>query len=471
MCAPRKQQSNQFDSPPPGSGRSTTLEMGGLRTFPIILRAARMPIALLPFVLLAGLATASAQESEEPSADEDAPAAIILDPGEELPPFYQPTPDDPAVPWQVDQVGEFELLDQDGNTVTLESLKGKPWVANFVFSRCTYQCPWTCRKIMELNEELKNVDVRFVTITVDPEHDTVDVLKEYASVWKADPERWLFLTGEPEDVWNLIRKGFKVSAWENVGTERTPGMEFAHSNHMLHVDENGRIVGRYDSGDDLEMVTLKKVLRGQTETPMKHRPATQEAIAKLEAQRAAAAAADNESTELPTARERNEEIRAQLPRWVRVLPTLNASLNGLALLLLIAGFIAIKLGEVHLHKRMMLTAFVVSSVFLVSYLTYHFAVPAYSEAKHLEFAGSPEVKPVYYGILISHIVLAATVPVLAIITIYNGLKAWPEDADEETYRTLLQERYNHSRWAKWTFPIWVYVSVTGVIIYFMLYWM
>lgn len=142
------------------------------------------------------------------------------------------------------------------------------------------------------------------------------------------------------------------------------------------------------------------------------------------------------------------------PDWVYVLPTVNASLNGLATLLLVAGLVLIKCGRRDAHKNVMLTAFGVSIAFLLCYLAYHFALHHYTHEAGQKFAGQGAIRPVYFTILITHVVLAAAVPVLAIITIRRGLKArW------EAHRKI----------AKITFPIWLYVSVTGVIIYLMLY--
>lgn len=130
------------------------------------------------------------------------------------------------------------------------------------------------------------------------------------------------------------------------------------------------------------------------------------------------------------------------------LPEVNAILNLTATLLLLLGYVLIKQGREQAHKITMLTAFVVSTLFLVSYLTYHYAVG------HVKFTGPPPVSYFYYTILLTHIVLAVTVPVLALTTIYFGLR---------------DQRIRHRKWARWTFPIWLYVSVTGVAIYWMLY--
>jgi uncharacterized membrane protein YozB (DUF420 family) len=133
---------------------------------------------------------------------------------------------------------------------------------------------------------------------------------------------------------------------------------------------------------------------------------------------------------------------------VHDLPTVNALLNATAAVLLVIGYRLIRQGRVEAHKRTMLSAFAVSIVFLACYLVYHFYV------LHVPFAGPPAVRVVYLAILFTHVVLAACVPVLAIVTIWLGLS---------------DRRAAHRRWARWTLPIWLYVSVTGVIVYLMLY--
>lgn len=131
-----------------------------------------------------------------------------------------------------------------------------------------------------------------------------------------------------------------------------------------------------------------------------------------------------------------------------VLPAVNAFLNGTAACLLLWGFVLIKNHRIEQHRRVMLTAFGVSVVFLISYLVYHF------NAGLVRFEKPGFIKTVYLSILGTHTVLAAIVPVLAIITLNRGLRG----------------RYDrHRKIAKWTWPIWMYVSVTGVIVYFMLY--
>jgi uncharacterized membrane protein YozB (DUF420 family) len=130
------------------------------------------------------------------------------------------------------------------------------------------------------------------------------------------------------------------------------------------------------------------------------------------------------------------------------LPAINATLNGVAAVLLIIGYTLIRRGRIAQHRAVMLTAFGTSILFLISYLVYH----AHVGSKH--FPGQGPVRFVYFAILVSHTVLAATVPVLALITLSRGLSA----------------RYDrHRAIARWTLPIWLYVSVTGVVVYLMLY--
>ncbi len=130
------------------------------------------------------------------------------------------------------------------------------------------------------------------------------------------------------------------------------------------------------------------------------------------------------------------------------LPTVNAILNSISLVLLLLGYQAIRKRNVIRHKRLMVSAFVVSVCFLITYLTYRLL------GSDKKFSGQGWIRPVYFFILITHVSLAATVPVLASRTLYLAWRArW--DA--------------HRRWAKWTFPIWVYVSITGVVVYFLLF--
>ena len=145
----------------------------------------------------------------------------------------------------------------------------------------------------------------------------------------------------------------------------------------------------------------------------------------------------------------------------------NATLNAIATVLLIVGLYLIKRGRVEAHKRTMLTAFAVSAVFLVCYLYYHYQVGS------VHFTHPGAVRYVYLSILASHVVLAATVPFLAVYQIYLGYRALgccsPAVHQAEQLVLAAAYRAKHIRLARWTFPIWLYVSITGVIVYVMLY--
>jgi len=139
---------------------------------------------------------------------------------------------------------------------------------------------------------------------------------------------------------------------------------------------------------------------------------------------------------------------------VHELPAVNAILNGTAAILLLRGYSLIRTGRRAEHKKTMIAAFSVSTVFLVCYLIYHANVGA------IYFQKTGFLRYLYLTILFTHTVLAATVPVLAIIVLRRALKA------EKT-----GDFSRHRRIARWTLPIWLYVSVTGVVVYLMLYWL
>ena len=131
------------------------------------------------------------------------------------------------------------------------------------------------------------------------------------------------------------------------------------------------------------------------------------------------------------------------------LPALNATLNGLSALFLVAGYLLIRQGRQIPHKRCMLAALVTSSVFLTSYLIYHWNIGGSKP-----FPGQGAIRVVYYLVLVPHVLLAITILPLALTTVARGLWAQYD---------------RHVRIARWTLPIWLYVSVTGVVVYLMLY--
>ena len=130
------------------------------------------------------------------------------------------------------------------------------------------------------------------------------------------------------------------------------------------------------------------------------------------------------------------------------LPAANATLNALSGVLLLIGYALIRARRIDQHRRFMIAAFATSSLFLVCYIIYH------SQVGSVRFTRQGIVRPIYFTILLSHLVLAAAVPPMAIMTLWRGLKG----------------RYpQHRLLARWTFPIWLYVSVTGVLVYVLLY--
>lgn len=133
---------------------------------------------------------------------------------------------------------------------------------------------------------------------------------------------------------------------------------------------------------------------------------------------------------------------------VQDLPHLNAVLNSISAALILSGFILVRRKRLAAHKACMLGAAAVSAAFLTSYLIYHGTVG------HVAFQGSGSVKTLYLAILVTHVVLAALLPVMVPLTLWFGLRGRIE---------------RHRRLAKWTLPIWLYVSVTGVVVYVMLY--
>jgi len=133
---------------------------------------------------------------------------------------------------------------------------------------------------------------------------------------------------------------------------------------------------------------------------------------------------------------------------MHALPAVNATLNACSAALLLAGYVCIRSRRVTLHRRFMMAAFITSSLFLVCYVVYH------AQVGSVRFERQGMVRPIYFTILITHITLAAAVLPLAIVTLSRGLKA----------------RFDrHRAVARWTFPIWMYVSITGVLVYVLLY--
>jgi protein SCO1/2/putative membrane protein len=325
-------------------------------------------------------------------------------------------------------VGSFRLTERSGRTVTQDDLLGQVWIASFQFTRCTGPCPQVSLTMQRLQRELaKRPNVRLVTFTVDPERDTPEELTRYAQHYQADRERWWFLTGKEEEIYSLLRQGFHLHAAQRTGSARTPGNEVEHLPKLAVVDRHGHVRGYYDGlvstdpsySDDPEAdfeLDLKK-LRRQVDhlllpDPVWHLP-------------------------------------ADFPRF-------NAQLNALCTIVIITGYLAIRNRRVWLHASCMIFALLVSALFLTSYLYFHIVIkggrPTYFSDQAI---GAPRsLEYLYLAILGSHTLLAILAAPLALFTAYQGL------------RGRIQR---HVRIARWTLPIWLYVSVTGVVVYWMLY--
>ena len=393
---------------------------------------------------------------------------------------------------------DFEFEKVTGGTLSLNDLKGKRWVAAFVFSRCTETCPVISRAVMQVHDRVAEQapDVHFVSISVDPGYDSAEIFGNYAETFTGgDFSRWTFLSPPSKQAMeDLIVRGFGVYVKENVGKTRLPGLEVAHSNRVVLVNEDTIPVATFLGTKPGDMAKLSRILMGKDDFPEPGPPASESGLTfstsdgsplnmSFEVKRVdedGNEIADSESgdggdtsagesddgeaasaTESPdvssseiTVKEHNAVIEQKLPAWAKKLPTVNAMLNTIAAILLMAGLVAIKAENKTRHRNLMIAAFLTSVVFLVSYLTYHWALGKYTGEHGRRFSGTGISAVVYQLILWPHIILAAVVPILA----------------TRVFMHAFAERWEaHKRLAKITFPIWMFVSVTGVVIYGMLY--
>jgi len=150
-------------------------------------------------------------------------------------------------------VDDFSLLERSGRTVRLADLEGKVWIADFVFTRCPGPCPILTREMGRLAVALPE-EVRFVSFSVDPEFDTPEVLTTYADACGADANRWLFLTGTKDAVWDLVRDGFRL-------TVEPEAAGVLHSLRFVLVDRSGRVRGVYTGNDEADLARLRRDAR------------------------------------------------------------------------------------------------------------------------------------------------------------------------------------------------------------------
>lgn len=159
------------------------------------------------------------------------------------------------------QVPPFTLVRQDGSPVSLDDLRGHPWLADFIFTRCAGSCPLMTGRLAGLRKQIPDA-VHLVSFTVDPRNDTPEVLTRYARDLHPGT-RWLFVTGDQQALYTLASDGFKLGVFEVPAGEQKPGDDgpFMHSTKFVLVDAAARIRGYYDSADETEIGQLLQDLR------------------------------------------------------------------------------------------------------------------------------------------------------------------------------------------------------------------
>ena len=154
-------------------------------------------------------------------------------------------------------VPDFTFQDESGKEIHLSDLNGRVWIADFVFTRCQGQCPLMSSRMSQLQEPLRTSGVRLVSFSVDPEHDTPEVLSAYARRFKAEEGIWFFLTGDKQAMWDFIEAGFQLGVAEPTQKDLTSGAEAVmHSSRFVLVDQKGQIRGYYDTSESEKMKAL-----------------------------------------------------------------------------------------------------------------------------------------------------------------------------------------------------------------------
>jgi protein SCO1/2 len=163
-------------------------------------------------------------------------------------------------------VPAFALAEANGRTLTRDDLLGRPWIADFIFTRCAGTCPVMSSSMSGLHDDFAaDADLnayRFVSISVDPDYDTAEVLREYARLVSADSTRWFFLTGDYDAIQNLSQRGFRLGSGQDAETN-----EILHSTKFVLVDRKGKIRGYYDGTVPEEVAQLAKDARAIAREP------------------------------------------------------------------------------------------------------------------------------------------------------------------------------------------------------------
>ena len=159
-------------------------------------------------------------------------------------------------------VPDFSLVERSGRSVKLSDLRGKIWIVNFIYTSCPDTCPLQSAEMAKLQGERDHeADFRLLSITIDPERDTLQVLSRYADRFGADPDRWLFLTGEKEGIYRLAQQGFHLSAVPVSNDEGKNDPAFIHSSRFVLVDDKAEIRGYYVSTDPDALRRLRRDLK------------------------------------------------------------------------------------------------------------------------------------------------------------------------------------------------------------------
>ena len=155
-------------------------------------------------------------------------------------------------------VPQFSLVERSGKTTTLADLRGTIWIADFIYTTCQDTCPMQTAEMAQLQEQWKDrAGLKLVSFSVDPEKDTTEVLSRYANRYKADSQRWLFLTGAKEEISRLVQEGFRLSAVA-LSSDGKKDSVIMHSPRFVLIDKQAEIRGYYDSRDPQAMQRLKK---------------------------------------------------------------------------------------------------------------------------------------------------------------------------------------------------------------------
>jgi len=167
----------------------------------------------------------------------------------------------PEPPPYLGAVPDFTLVDHAGRRWTLRDLAGRPWIADFIFTRCADTCPRISERMARLDRELPpEPPLRLVSFSVDPANDRPEVLARYARTYAASP-RWSFLTGEPKALYTLIREGFKLGVEPLPRDVPSPPVPITHSTRFVLIDGRARIRGYYDALDPEAAVRLRRDLK------------------------------------------------------------------------------------------------------------------------------------------------------------------------------------------------------------------